>query len=350
MNSHKQHGAALITVMIMVTVVIAVLASMFHEHGVDVAKSTKILHSERAALLALSGESLAIDMLKRDEREQAGVDTLDDIWALQLPAIPLEEANLLVTLSDLQSKWNINNLQRYKPATINAIRAASTGNSDLSILERLGATQDTLIDQSHIAAIIDWLDSDDIPLPSGGEENEYLLEEPAYRPSNTLLTGLDELSLILALSPELRATISPFITALPEPTPINVNTASKEVLQSLHADINEAIAENLIETRTETPWQTMGEFSDALDIELNPINPGDVLSQINTQPASANIPGFTPVSINSRYFMLNIAVQLGTNMVELESLIRRNNATDVVVLARTLRYVANTLANTEADE
>lgn len=350
MNSHKQQGAALITVMIMVTVVIAVLASMFHQHGIDVAKSTKILHSERAALLALSGESWAISILKQDERESQGTDTLQDIWAFGLPPLPVEGGLLTGTMTDLQSLWNVNNLQPYTSAILNTINTSSNGNSDPAILARLGTSLEVLIEPRHTASIIDWLDSDNTPLPSGGEENEYLLENPAYRPGNTLFSSIDELSLVLGLPPEILAVIGPHITALPATTPINVNTASKEVLQSLHEDISDFVADNLLEAREIQPWNSLEEFSDALDLELRPITAGDIKRQIEIPPAGASIPNFEPISINSNYFLLSIAVELGSNIVELDSLIRRNSATDVVVLARTLRYVANTIPIIETDE
>lgn len=351
MDAHKQQGAALITVIIMVTVVLAILATMFHQHGVDIAKTSKILQSERAALLALSGESWAISVLKQDELETPNIDSFDDIWAFDLPPLPVEGGTLTGTISDAQSKWNINNLQGYTASTLTALNSAvSTGNSDPAILQRLAASQEQSLDPRHIATLIDWLDGDDIPLAGGAEENEYLLQKPSYRPGNTRFTSHDELHLLLDFRPELLVALTPLTSTLPETTPINVNTASAAVLQSLHPDISELVAENLISARTAAPWQSLDEFSDALDVELRPSTNGDILRQIQTPPNGVSIAGFTPIGIHSRYFMLNIAVQMGTNIVELDALIRRNSATDVVVLARTLRYVANTIPKPDTDE
>jgi len=131
---------------------------------------------------------------------------------------------------------------------------------------------------------------------------------------------------------------------------VNVNTASKAVLQALHADIDETVAENLIAIRDELPWQDLSEFGEALDTELLLETPGDGLRLLQAAPDGVNIPRFAPVSVNSQYFLLNVAVQLGTNIVELASLIHRNNANDVVVLARTLRYAPNAAPIKDDDE
>jgi len=54
-----------------------------------------------------------------------------------------------------------------------------------------------------------------------------------YRAANLLMQSVDELRLVRGFTPEIVEKLRPWITALPQPTEINVNTASKDVLGAL---------------------------------------------------------------------------------------------------------------------
>ena len=378
LNKRSQRGAALITVMLMSIIVIAILANIFYRHGIDVARAAKTMHGEQAALLALSGESWAIQVLKDDETDNPGVDHLQENWAYGLPLLPVEGGSLTGHLEDLQGRININALGLYdssgkvSTATTNAT-SVPYKNSYYGLFLQLIDTLQIDMYPSQIAAITDWLDTNDVPLSGGAEDNEYLLKEAPYRAANQSIQDLEELLLIEGMTPELFAYLSPYINALPmannvTPTTINVNTASQAVLQSLHPDIDETVAESLILTREESPWETVDSFYESVGIELSLDNAvtdaRTMLSVTNTtsttqsgnQNDNSGGGGATQttstslISVNTNYFLLTVAVQLGTNTVQLQSVLRRRSANDVVVLSRTLRYLPNTVAPTTEEQ
>lgn len=338
---NSQTGVALITVMMMAVVIVGILASIFYRHGIDIARATKTLHSEQASLLALSGESWAISILKEDLVETGNLDTLLEPWAVGLPILPVEGGSLSGQLEDLQAKLNINGFASYNNASLNiAINNANSSpqlNSLYSVFLNLGFAIEQNIEQTHIAALIDWQDNDDIPLPGGAEENEYLIKEPAYRPANNTLVEVDELQLVEGFEPEMVAALKPHISVIPaiSTVQINVNTASTQVLQALHQDINESIADSLAETRDTSPWESPDEFYDTLGLELG-ITQGQAKALIEG-------PNFNPVVVATSYFLLTVFVQLGDNTIQLQSIINRKGPNDVVVLARTLQFLPNTI-------
>lgn len=337
----KQRGAALITVMIMMIVVVSILATIFYRHGLSVARATKIVQSEQAAMLALSGENWALEALRFDDDS---VDHLNEQWALGLPILPIEGGTLRGELVDLQSRLNINQFGAYASQFTNDNQ--TTRNSLYRILERLAFLDEQTLLPEHVAALIDWIDPDDNVLAGGAEANEYLLKQPAYRPANSALVDNEELGLVEHFTPALVAALSPYINTvgIGSPVPINVNTAPKRVLMALHADIIEPIADELITMRASQAWTNKLAFYTDLGILLN-LSPEATEKQIRGVAPDATISAddFDPIDIKTSYFLLQIAVQLGENIVQLSAIINRNSTGNMIVLARSLRFVPNTL-------
>jgi len=109
--------------------------------------------------------------------------------------------------------------------------------------------------------LLDWIDADiDATFPDGAEDDIYLLETPPYRAANRPLVSTSELRLVKGYSAEIIALLEPYITALPEPTALNVNTASPLVLQALHADLAAMDAEQIIEARGTDGFEALEAF------------------------------------------------------------------------------------------
>jgi general secretion pathway protein K len=333
---HPQQGAALIAVMLLVLIVLALLAGIFFRHGIAVERSSRILHGEQAVLLALSGEAWALGKLL-DDASKGSVDSLDEEWALQLPPLPVAGGTLEGNLQDLQARININRFTDYGSEKFRQLQAAE-GNSDLTLLRQLALVLNTPLSEEQLAALVDWQDADDLPLPGGAEQNEYLLQTPASRPANGALAGMDELAQVAGFSPALVALFKPWLVALPvDARTINVNTADLTVLQALHPDLDRGAAEALVAVRQQQPWRTTAEFYESAAAALR-----------LADGASAQVllegDNFVPVGVSSNYFLLTLRVQLGTANLVMESVIQRQSGSAIGVLARTLRFVPETAA------
>ena len=100
-------------------------------------------------------------------------------------------------------------------------------------------------------------------------------------------------------------------------TPINVNTASAEVLQSLSADMTEEVANNIIEHRADTPFNDVKEFTGFANIKTlkNPEN----------------------LSTSSNYFLLRTQAIIGHANNVMYSIIYRNAEGKTTIVSRTQR-------------
>jgi general secretion pathway protein K len=128
------------------------------------------------------------------------------------------------------------------------------------------------------------------------------------------------LRLVKGYSAEIIALLEPYITALPEPTALNVNTASPLLLQALHAELAPTDVEQILEARGEDGFAQQGSFL-ALD-------------------ALAGLQLDVDVDIKSDWFRVLTDVRIGRGQAQLESHLHRNEkALTVAYRVRTRRLL-----------
>jgi general secretion pathway protein K len=260
---------------------------------VDVRRTGNLLHGEQAYAYALAAESWAEVILRRDA-DDSKIDTLGENWATALPPIAVEGGVVSGRIEDLQGRFNLNNLvgPDGKPSV-----------PDLEYFKRLLALLE--VEPGLATALLDWIDADiNATFPDGAEDDIYLLEDPPYRAANRPLVSTSELRLVKGFSPEIVASLEPFITALPEPTALNVNTASPLVLQALHADLATADIEQIIQARGEDGFQELEAFL-ALD-------------------ALAGLQLGVKVDVKSDWFSVLTDVRIGRGQAQLDSRLQRS--------------------------
>jgi general secretion pathway protein K len=163
-------------------------------------------------------------------------------------------------------------------------------------------------------AISDWLDADQEPLfPDGAEDSAYLSRGVGYLTANRPLVSVSELRLVAGCDADTYAKLSPYVSALPAPTAVNVNTAEPLVLAALDTSLSLAAAQDLVAKRPDEGYASVAEYRQAAGL--------------------APIVDETLLSVTSDYFLLHAQATVGTAQVSLSSLLRRS-AQDNAVLAR----------------
>ncbi len=106
------------------------------------------------------------------------------------------------------------------------------------------------IDPQLAGGVVDWLDPDtDVRFPNGGEDSTYAGANPPYRTANMPITSASELMAVTGFDRKIYAALAPYVTALPEGTKLNVNTASAVVIASLSEMIDVSTAKALVDER-----------------------------------------------------------------------------------------------------
>ena len=302
-----QHGVALITALLVVALATIAAVAMATRQQMDIRRTGSLLHGEQAYSYVLGAESWAQVVLARDLRE-SGIDTLEEDWSTQPPVSFVEGGAIFGRIIDLQGRFNVNNL-------------VAGGVPDKDAIDRFTRLLRLLeLDETLAAALVDWIDENiDVRFPDGAEDETYMLLDTPYRAANQPLADISELRLVKGYSAEVIEKLRPFIVALPEVTPVNVNTASAEVLSTVAEDLSTSDGEKLVEARGEEGFESVDSF---------------------TQDPTLNAKDVTKasLSVTSQWFLMVSEADIGQGRARLASLIQRDTR-GVLVVRRQREFV-----------
>ena len=308
----RQEGVALLAIIILAGICMLMVSQISYRHQLDKSANARSMVQDQSILLALSAESWARRIL-RDDAENNQTDSLLDDWAYPIPPLPVEGGLLMGCLVDMQSKFNLNNLQSYDTQSWNeSISSLSSSNLDaylnlLAILEQ---------DSSDVraAVIVDWTDADSETLLAGSAENQdYMLDIPARLSANRPLTSIEELAALKGYSGFDVLLLYPYATVLPSATGVNVNTASPEVLTALSSVMDRFLVDSILEQR---PFESLDEFYTFV---------ADGSGYMTETELKAQLPE-SMLAVASQYFELLTTVSLLDQELKMRSLIYRNGA------------------------
>jgi general secretion pathway protein K len=299
-NGGKQNGVALLTALLIVSLATIIATSAMWDFNLDQRRTAAMLYYDQASMYALGAEAWAGRILIEDAEDSQN-DHPGEAWAANLPPLPIEGGSVDGAIIDLQGRFNINNL------------VDNEGRTDALMVQQFERLLEILdLDKSWAGLAADWIDTDVEPnFPSGAEDSVYMGGTPPHRTPNTPVTSITELMSLPDMDRETFEILRPNITALPRGTPININTATLPVLQSLLEDSSESGANNIIADRPEDGYESVSELGDSLSSE-----------------------SATNLSVSSNFFRTIVRVNVGTVDLTLYSLLERENAGSVRTLLR----------------
>jgi general secretion pathway protein K len=196
------------------------------------------------------------------------------LWAFPITNYAIGDGLLNAKIEDERGKLNLNDLA----VAGNPIDKKTRVDRVKRLFQLIQVNPD-LVD-----AIVDWVDHDENPEPSGVESLYYQTLRPSYLAANEPLQTLLELRLIKGMTPEIMAKLSKLVTVYPSqgPSKVNLNTADPLVIQALHPDITQSVAADIIQSR---PYKTIQELDrvssfDNIRLQLSSQNLYDVNSNL----------------------------------------------------------------------
>ena len=314
-----QRGVAVITALLLTTLAVTIVASLFWQQQVQVrSMENQRLHLQTKWILrgALDWTRL---ILGQAGIERGNVTTLDGVWATPLAETRLDDyverervegeqfdATLAGYVSDAQARYNLAGLavnQAIKPAQVLAFsRLLSNLQLDPGLAQ--AAAQAMARTQQRGAG------GADLNL-SAGPAGAVSGAVPVASGETLEFVQIEDLLSVPGFTPQALARLREFVTLLPEPTPLNVNTASAEVLAAVVENFSVSEAAALIYSRKQAYFKDAGDFTNRLN--------------------GKKLIGDVAIDVKSSYFLVASRVRLDRAALDAEALIKRsNNGTTLV--------------------
>ncbi len=309
-ESMPQAGMALLIVLFILAIASIALVAMSSSRQLDMRRTENLLRSAQGLDTVYGLESWAGKTLSADAEDNK-TDSHQDDWAQILPETAVQGGHMAASIEDLQGRFNLNNL----------LVDGEPSGLDVERLRRLLVSLD--IKPDCLDAILDWLDADsDIRYPNGAEDETYLRKATPYRSANRLFADVSELLLVQGISRADYQRLKPYVFVADRYTPINVNSAEREVLQSLAPHFEDKDVASLLQAIKQKPFANVDAF----------------LKHESIAPLGLGVHG---LSVASEYFLLTSRVKVGPILLLFDSQLNRSSTGDVTVQKRQRRSLPN---------
>ena len=248
----RQGGAAVLVAMLVVAIAALAASSFMFRSQVEWRRLENQTRLDQAHLVLRAAQQWGASVLLEDTLHSS-VDYLGEIWATQLPPVEAEGYRVSGGMEDQQGRFNLNNL----------VLNGQVNSPQLAIFVRL--LRILHLPENLAVAVADWMDADDIPINTSSVESGYYesLATP-YQAANRPLINVNELLRVKGFDRNVLSVLRPFVTALPTRTPINVNTASPEVMAALVEGLTSEEAYAMVAKRERVYYRNSQDFQQAL--------------------------------------------------------------------------------------
>jgi general secretion pathway protein K len=315
----RQRGVAVITALLLTTLAITIVASLFWQQQVQV----RSIENQRLQLQKqwiLRGALDWTRLILREDARFSQVDHLGEPWAVSLAETRLDQyvenaradsdvpdAAISGSIVDAQSRFNLANLSSNGTVNREEVAAFARLLSNVQINPALAqATADAMAAAQVKPAA---------PTGPRGSAGGAGGTDTTGTPGSTSTVGqkqaldiayVDDLLAVPGFTPEMLAKLKDFLVVLPGTglTTVNVNTAPAEVLAARIDTLSLSEAAVLVSTREKNWFRDVNEVSQRL---------GRPIPQ-------------SQIGFKTNYFLVNGNVRLNRAALEMQALIKRSDA------------------------
>ena len=329
----RQRGVAVITALLLTTLAVTLVSSLFWQQQVQV----RSIENQRLQLqkewIVRGALDWAGAILRIDASGSNTVDYLGQPWSVPLADTRLDgyvdddpvnggsgagEVVLSGNIVDAQSRYNLTNLST--DGVVNPVEVATFQR----LLTNLHLPRDLAVAvATSVAAAQPTKPQANLPAATGAVA--------ATSPTNAIfatggtggtlpLLHVEDLLALPGISPEMVRSLKDFVVVLPVPTPVNLNTASAEVLAACFDSMSQSDAASLIASRA------VAYFRDAVDFSTRLPGSKAISATSNAEP----------VAFSTSFFLVNGKVRMGRATSNTMSLIKRETNHSKVLWTREL--------------
>ncbi len=258
-----QRGAALLTAMLAVALVTTLASAALWQQWRQVEIETAERGRSQTSLMMTGAMDWTRLILREDavSAQGAEADHLGEPWAL-----PVQESKLSTFLSQDQ-QWREGDAEVFLSGQI------TDAQSRMNVMNLLDNGQVSPKVLARFAVLFERLNLPLAELQTMAQELQRSQQSITSSATGSAASGSGAGPLMpqqtaqlvwLGLSPASLAALQPHITLLPEATPVNLNTASAEVLSAAIAGLDLASARQLVQQRQRGHWTSLNAAQQAL--------------------------------------------------------------------------------------
>ncbi|WP_064601576.1 type II secretion system minor pseudopilin GspK [Photobacterium sp. J15] len=332
----KQHGVALIVVLMLLALMTLLAAQMTERMQLNFYRVENQLQNQQAYWYALGMEELGKVAIRQGVDDSDTVN-LSQAWATEGQRYPLDGGEAIGDIVDRQACFNLNALSGVKP------QADSTKKPFLvrylqAILEENG------IDSYEAEVVADstweYIDSaEGVNSAFGAGDSTYEGFQPPYLPPRDWMADVSELRAVNGVTAQIYNKVKPLLCAIPTTDmKLNVNTIRENqaaLLVGLFTpELSLSDAQKLIADRPYDGWQNVQDF-----LAVSPLN--GLSADIKKQAESH-------LGITSDYFQLDTEIMVDRSRVRLVALLKRDGQDKVTVVRRRYGGISERVSDDKA--
>jgi len=300
MSYRRQNGVAVITALLLTTLAVTIVASLFWQQQVQV----RSIENQRMQLQKQWILRGALDwaglILRESYKSNDAYVSLQDAWAVGLAETRLDsyvengrsdgeasDATIVGKITDAQSLFNLTNLSlRGEPVLI-----TTDAFKKLLTLLRLDPALADATAKSVAKGQIREVSVGDVKQPEAASQLKF--------------AHVEDLLAVPGFTPDIVEKLRGYVIFLPNSTSININTAPAEVLHATIKDLPLDQAQAFVQSRDKVPF----------------IGVEDAKSQLESLGATPGSP--PPFDVKSNYFLVDGKVKLNRAGLAVRALIER---------------------------
>lgn len=340
-SKRNQSGVAVVTALLLTTLAITIVASLFWQQQVQVRSIENQRYQLQKKWVLRGALDWASLILREDARTSNELDHLGEPWAVSLGDTRLDQyvengktevedsdATLSGQISDAQAKFNLTNLASDGVVDEHELKAFGKLLSNLRLDSSLASavalqvaqTQEKILKTDKTSEVGpsspgSSTGSGGVPASSMSEtttKSDSVLADSVVNLSITSnsavqflkFSQVEDLLAVPGFSPEMILRLKNFVTVLPVRTTVNVNTTTAEVLSARLENVSMTDAALMIAARDRSFFRDFTQF------------------QLNF-PDKLNEAAKKDISFSTHYFVINGKVRLNRSNLEVNSLIER---------------------------
>ena len=294
-KKESKRGSALISALFIMTLIAIAATAMSTRLQWDIYRTQLSISSDELYLASQAVTFWAMDSLKsttkaNKKREASAIREFPKKWQHLYPGVQLRGER-----RDMQAVFNLNNVQDKKFHFL-----------FFKLLEGKLEKSNKNQRQSLLASTQYWINSFHPAHDKNADLEFYLKQKPSYFPSYQPFKSVSEWRLVRGVNQHIYQALAPYLSALPEVTPININTAPKTLLALLGNGLSEKEQEELLEARGQDDFSSPPKLI-------------EILKKLNI-PAEE-------VTIESKYFLSVAYASSGDSSLTTYALIKRDKTT-----------------------